>query len=470
MFLDKNRKLYTSDYGVYSNLPPDIVDYYISLKENENRFTLTDGYRKSLNFILDRNYEQITMIRPLYELSTGKKSGLLAVNFDKYYIKNIIKGKADYNNIILDRNNSTIISAFAENIVYTEEQIDEIKSLVVGERGEKLCWIGGEKYILVYDSSKYSGWKFVTFVPAISSMQHMSKLRDSIFILFLIMNVVTAMALIFLLSRKVYSKLNRLIASMKEVEKGNLNVSIVHSDTDEFGFMYSSFNDMVEKIRNLFEELYTQKLLQKEAQLKLLQAKINPHFIYNIFDNMNWLIQLERYDELEILVDSVSTYFKRSLNAGKDFISVADTLEQLESYVQIQKIRFKNRFECIFDFDEEIIDMIIPNFILQPLLENAICHGVEPKTEKCLIQVKGIKIKERVFFTIEDDGAGISADTLKKISDFLANDKTDEDNYFALANINKRIKLYYGEEYGLTIRSTEGVGTKVTVIIPFEFN
>jgi two-component system sensor histidine kinase YesM len=185
---------------------------------------------------------------------------------------------------------------------------------------------------------------------------------------------------------------------------------------------------------------------------------------------MNWLIQLERYDELEILVDSVSTYFKRSLNAGKDFISVADTLEQLESYVQIQKIRFKNRFECIFDFDEEIIDMIIPNFILQPLLENAICHGVEPKTEKCLIQVKGIKIKERVFFTIEDDGAGISADTLKKISDFLANDKTDEDNYFALANINKRIKLYYGEEYGLTIRSTEGVGTKVTVIIPFEFN
>ncbi|NLP14577.1 MAG: sensor histidine kinase [Clostridium sp.] len=470
LFLDKNRKLYTSDYGVYSNLPPDIVDYYISLKENENRFTLTDGYRKSLNFILDRNYEQITMIRPLYELSTGKKSGLLAVNFDKYYIKNIIKGKADYNNIILDRNNSTIISAFAENIVYTEEQIDEIKSLVVGERGEKLCWIGGEKYILVYDSSKYSGWKFVTFVPAISSMQHMSKLRDSIFILFLIMNVVTAMALIFLLSRKVYSKLNRLIASMKEVEKGNLNVSIVHSDTDEFGFMYSSFNDMVEKIRNLFEELYTQKLLQKEAQLKLLQAKINPHFIYNIFDNMNWLIQLERYDELEILVDSVSTYFKRSLNAGKDFISVADTLEQLESYVQIQKIRFKNRFECIFDFDEEIIDMIIPNFILQPLLENAICHGVEPKTEKCLIQVKGIKIKERVFFTIEDDGAGISADTLKKISDFLANDKTDEDNYFALANINKRIKLYYGEEYGLTIRSTEGVGTKVTVIIPFEFN
>ena len=470
LFLDKNRKLYTSDYGVYSNLPPDIVDYYISLKENENRFTLTDGYRKSLNFILDRNYEQITMIRPLYELSTGKKSGLLAVNFDKYYIKNIIKGKADYNNIILDRNNSTIISAFAENIVYTEEQIDEIKSLVVGERGEKLCWIGGEKYILVYDSSKYSGWKFVTFVPAISSMQHMSKLRDSIFILFLIMNVVTAMALIFLLSGKVYSKLNRLIASMKEVEKGNLNVSIVHSDTDEFGFMYSSFNDMVEKIRNLFEELYTQKLLQKEAQLKLLQAKINPHFIYNIFDNMNWLIQLERYDELEILVDSVSTYFKRSLNAGKDFISVADTLEQLESYVQIQKIRFKNRFECIFDFDEEIIDMIIPNFILQPLLENAICHGVEPKTEKCLIQVKGIKIKERVFFTIEDDGAGISADTLKKISDFLANDKTDEDNYFALANINKRIKLYYGEEYGLTIRSTEGVGTKVTVIIPFEFN
>ncbi|ODM25338.1 hypothetical protein A7W90_03360 [Clostridium sp. Bc-iso-3] len=468
LYLYISKKLYTSDYGVYSEQPREVTDYYRELVDK--KFFLTDGYRKKLGFLPDRNYEQITMIRPMYVLSTGAKSGVLAVNFDKYYIKNIIRSKSEYNNMILDSSNNTMISTFIDKNVFDQEQIENLKSYFEGESGEKLCWIDGEKYVLVYDTSKYSGWKYVTLVPASSSMQQMTELRNSIFILFLIMNVVTAATLILLLSKTVYRKLNRLIVSMRQLEKGNFNIHIRHKDTDEFGFIYSRFNDMVEKIRYLFGELYTQKLLQKDAELKLLQSKINPHFIYNIFDNMNWLIQLERYEELEILVDSVSTYFKRSLNAGKDFISVADTLQQLESYVKIQKIRFKDRFECTFDFDDEIIEMMIPNFMLQPLLENAICHGVEPKTGESLIQVKGIRIRNKVFFTIEDDGAGINSDTLKKISDFLANDKVDEDNYFALANINRRIKLYYGEEYGLSIRSTESVGTKVTVIIPFNFN
>ncbi len=466
LYLDKNRKLYTSDFGVYSDLSPEIRDYYTQQMMNEKRFQLLDGYRKELDFILNRNYEQFTMLKPLHVLSTGAKSGVLAVSFDKFHIRNIIKGKYDYSSMVLDSNNNIVIKAFSEKNIPSEEQISELKALVVGESDGKIFKVDGRKYILVYETSEYSGWKFVTFVMANSTMQQMTELRDYIFILFLVMNVLTATALILLLSRTVYSKLNRLISSMKEVEKGDFSVNIQHRDTDEFGFMYSSFNDMVNKIRGLFGELYSQKLLQKEAQLKLLQSKINPHFIYNIFDNMNWLIQLERYSELEVLVDSVSTYFKRSLNAGKDFISVADTLEQLESYVQIQKIRFKNRFECLIDFDNEIIDMIIPNFMLQPLLENAICHGVEPKTGESLIQVKGVKIEERVFFTVEDDGVGMKSDVLKEISNFLSDDQMDEENYFALANINKRIKLYYGAEYGLAIRSTEGMGTKVTVIIP----
>lgn len=466
LYLDRNNKLYTSDYGVYSDVTLEGRAYYRKLKNMDTKFMLTDEYRKKQTFMLDRNYEQVTLVRPLYVLSTGAKSGMLAVNFNKFHLKNIIRGNADSSSMILDSSNNAIVTAFSEKYSYTDAQILQMMSMLDGKSGEKLCKINDQMHILVYETSEYSGWKFVTFVPASASMQQMTVLRDYILILFLIMNVVTAVALILLLSRKVYSRLNKLIASMKEVERGNFNVSIQHNDKDEFGFMYSSFNDMVDKIRSLFGELYAQKLLQKEAELKLLQSKINPHFIYNIFDNMNWLIQLERYDELEILVDSVSSYFKKSLNAGRDFISVADTLEQLKSYVQIQKIRFRNRFECQFDFDDEIIDRMIPNFMLQPLLENAICHGVEPKTENSLIQVRGIMIGDRIFFTVEDDGVGIRSDILLNITELLASDQMDADNYFALANINKRIKLYYGVEYGLTVRSTEGAGTKVTVIIP----
>lgn len=466
LYLYEEDKLITSDYGMFANIDETSRDYYSQFKESDIRYSFTDKYRKQLTFMSDRNYEQVTLIRPLYVLPTGARAGVLAINLDKYDLKTIIRRNDDSSSFILDNEGNPVVSALSEEHEKTFFRIEEFTHLINSDSGEILCKINGEEHVLVYLNSPYSGWRFVSVVPANTSVQQMSELRDYILILFMLMNTVTALVLILLLSEKVYRKLKKLILSMKEVEKGNFNVAIQHSEKDEFGYMYTSFNTMVDRIKTLFGELYEQKLLQKDAELKLLQSKINPHFIYNIFDNMNWLIQLERYEELENLVDSVSAYFKKSLNAGRDFISVADTIEQLENYVQIQKIRFRNRFECTFDFDDEIMDLSIPNFMLQPLVENAIGHGIEPIAGESLIQVKGIKIEDRVFFTVEDNGAGISPEKLINIVQFLESEKTEEDNYFALANINKRIKLYYGKEFGLTIRSTLGAGTKVTVIIP----
>ena len=468
LYLNVNGKLYTSDYGVFSYLKAENKSYFYRLQTQEKRFMLTGKYRQNITFIKDRNYEQMTFIRPLYVLSNGTKAGTLAVNFDKIYLNNIIKSDSASGSLILDSTGNIVAASIPEGKGYPKNIEKDIKELITGEKGEGLQKVGKGEYILVFDTSQYTGWKFVNFTPANTTMKQMSQLRDYILILFLFMNVLSASLFIILLSGKVYRKLKKLIFAMKEVETGNFNVNIEHHEKDEFGYMYTSFNNMVGRIKNLFGELYEQKLLQKDAELKLLQSKINPHFIYNIFDNMNWLIQLERYEELEVLVDSVSDYFKKSLNAGRDFISVADTLEQLKSYVQIQRIRFRNRFNCNFDFDDEIMDLNIPNFMLQPLLENAICHGIEPKAEQSNIQVKGVKIEGRVFFTVEDDGVGIDPDKIQNIIAFLESTEVESDNYFALANINKRIKLYYGAEYGLTVRSTQGSGTKVTVIIPFK--
>lgn len=466
LYLNRDGRLVTSDYGVFSNLRRADREYYTLLQQGAGRFQLTDEYRKKITFILDRNYEQITLIRPLYILFSGVKAGVLAVNIDKYELKTIIKGDTDSTSFILDDKNNTLVSAYSEAHNNAAAEIDGFKALMEGEAGEKLVKVNGEEHILVYETSGYTGWKFVKVVPVNASMQNMSQLRDYILVLFLLMNILSAALLILLISEKVYRRLKKLILSMKEVEKGDFNVNIQHKDKDEFGYMYNSFNNMVSRIRALFVELYQQKLLQKDAELKLLQSKINPHFIYNIFDNMNWLIQLKRYDELEPLVDAVSDYFKKSLNAGKDFISVSDTLRQLKSYAAIQQIRFRNRFTCEFDFDEEIMDMPILNFMLQPLLENAICHGIEPKAETSDIRVMGVRIAESVFFTVKDNGVGISPDKLRNIVGFLESEEGETDNYFALANINKRIKLHYGKEYGLSIKSATGAGTKVTVFIP----
>lgn len=466
IFINRDDNLITSDYGLFSDLNQADIAYFENLQDVSVPFLLTDTYRKKLGFMIDRNYEQITLVRPLYLLSEGVNAGVVAINIDKYDLNALIRGNGSSAGMIVDESNHILVESLPDDTSFPSTVIEAANVLVTGDEGIASIKLENCEYIIVYGRSAYTGWRYVSIIPANTTTAQMTGLRDAILLLFLILITISAVLLILLMSRKVYHRLRKLVLSMEEVEQGNLNVSISHSEHDEFGFMYTSFNHMVTKIRSLFEELYEQKLLQKEAELKLLQAKINPHFIYNIFDNMNWLIQLERYEELEKLVDSVSSYYKRSLNAGKDFITAADTLLQLQDYIGIQKIRFRNRFECGFDFDPEIMETLIPNHMLQPLLENAICHGIEPKTEKGNIFVRGIRIEDRIFFTVEDDGVGINNKKLQDIISFLGGEKAETENYFAIANINRRIKILYGPEYGLAVKSSEGAGTKVTVFIP----
>jgi HAMP domain-containing protein len=315
LYLNNNEKLLTTDYGILTGFDSEIINYYLKLQQNDDKF-ITEDYRKKLNFMINRNYEQISLILPYYDLDSGTKVGLLAINLDKYVLKNIIKRDSDSSSIIMDRDNHTIISEFSDIHDGLPQKINEFKSKMDQEKGEISFNLNGQKQILVFNTSEYTGWKFVTVILASTSMQQMNQLRDSILILFLLMNIITAAVLVTLMTGKIFRKVNKLIASMKEVEKGNFDITIQHSDKDEFGFMYTSFNNMTGKIKSLFGELYQQKLLQKDAELKLLQSKVNPHFLYNIFDSMNWLIQLERYEELEPLVDAVSNYYKKSLNVG----------------------------------------------------------------------------------------------------------------------------------------------------------
>lgn len=466
LYLNNSKKLITTDYGIYSGFSPEIENYFMQLQLNDDKLNLISDYRKKLTFMLDRNYEQISLIRPFYNLYSGNKIGVLVINMDKYVLKNIIKRDSDSSSIIMDQNNNALISVFSDAHKELPQKLDSLMATMDQDSGEIFFSLNGQKHILVFSTSEYTGWKFVTVIRTTTSMKEMNLLRDYILILFLLMNIITALVLLILLTEKIFRKVNKLIASMKEVEKGNFDITIQHGDKDEFGFMYTSFNNMTEKIKSLFGELYQQKLLQKDAELKLLQSKINPHFIYNIFDNMNWLIQLERYEELESLVDAVSTYYKKSLNVGRDFITIADTIEQLKSYVEIQKIRFKDRFTCTFDFEDELLETQILNFILQPLVENAICHGIEPKTEKCHILVKGLICGENICLSVEDNGMGIKEEKLKEINYYFENEQAQTDDYFAITNINKRIRIFYGSDYGLKITSTPSEGTLVLVTIP----
>jgi two-component system, sensor histidine kinase YesM len=175
---------------------------------------------------------------------------------------------------------------------------------------------------------------------------------------------------------------------------------------------------------------------------------------------------LERYEDLDEMIEAVSKYYKTSLNFGNDFITVSDNVAQLQSYAKIQMIRFKNKFCCDFRIDPKTHTQKIPIFILQPLLENAICHGLEPKEDYGIIRVTVRQRKGDLICTIEDNGIGIEKGKLAEIRNSLNEDTLASNRFFALANINKRIKISYGQDYGLKIISKKGYGTKVTLTMP----
>ena len=463
LYLNKAKLLVPSDQGVYSDLDQEVIDWYHKL-ERVDEIVWTDDYGPK-HFLRSRPKDQITMVRPLVSIVTWEKVGLIAINLEKRVIKDLMASDSGANNILINPNGKFIVESLSDDYSYGDlnQNIETIIEYL--KKGRNFGRISGVNSVFLKHTLSTTGWEIVSFAPIGPSLLEISRFRNYV-IMFLISNLLILIILIILATKKMFEPVNKLIGFMKKVEQGNLNVTIDDNRKDEFGYIYSNFNRMVANIRYLFQELYEEKLLKKDAELKLLQSKINPHFIYNIFNNMSWLLELKKYDDLREMIESVAKYHKTSLNYGSDFIRIADNVEQLKSYAKIQMIRFKNKFDCIFEIEPKTLEYKIPVFILQPLLENAICHGVEPKEDYGLIKVKIKRNKGNLICVIEDNGVGMEKGKLAEIKKNINDESLDNNRHFALTNVNKRIRLRYGPLYGLKIASKEGEGTKVTVVMP----
>ncbi|NMA82709.1 MAG: sensor histidine kinase [Epulopiscium sp.] len=459
LYLKEDQVLITTDYGLISKLPKRTLAYFQDLYCSGQRMFLTKADEES-EFLLGRS-EQIKYMKPVYNFTTSKQKGLLFMNLDKYSLKKIIQG-TDYSSLVFNKNGELIMDILVEDIVF---DLEEIRSRLIDNQGHFFIKKGSQEYAVIYDTSSFTDWMYSVIVPIGLSNTQARSLWNSTFVLFVTMNMLLAVSLIIIVFRKVYRKLNRLVDVMQQMEKGIFEVSVNYFGNDEFGYIYDHFNKMSYQINKLFHELVEQQQLQKQAELKLLQSKINPHFIYNIFDNMNWLLELGRYEELSTLIQAVSDYFKKSLNFGRDLISIGDTMEQLRAYIDIQKIRFPNKIECRFEIDEKIMNEEILNFILQPVVENAIGHGIEPKIGVGNIFIKAIQEGKDLTLAVEDDGVGMKIEDVESIKRLLDQLNADENNSYALVNINKRIKMYYGDESRLEIESNLNRGTKITIRI-----
>ena len=264
------------------------------------------------------------------------------------------------------------------------------------------------------------------------------------------------------------SPIRHLCRAAERAGSGDFETRAHEEKIDEIAVLNASFNRMVEEIGKLVEDIRVEELNLRAAELRLLQEQINPHFLYNTLDNIIWLAESKETQQVVSMVSALSDFFRTTLSKGKDYISVKDEEAHINSYLQIQQFRYRDILDYEINIDEEAYDCEILKLTLQPLVENALYHGIKGKRGLGHIYVIGCIREGLLEFQVKDDGIGMKESRLNEVRKIITGEieSTKEKGGFGLFNVNERIRLNYGHEYGLKIESAYGKGTCIWVTVP----
>lgn len=271
------------------------------------------------------------------------------------------------------------------------------------------------------------------------------------------------------LSKSIYTPIKKLHDVTTTITKNDLQALMTSDNVDEITELGMSFNIMIGKIKELLDSKMKEQENLKKAELRALQAQINPHFLYNTLDTIIWMAESKKTDDVVKIVTALSSFFRISLSKGMDWITIGEELERIRSYLTIQQMRYRDILNFRIEVDESVVENTVLKLVLQPLVENALYHGIKNKRQGGTIVVRAKrKGSEEVQLEVEDNGIGFTTEKLAKLRAELEDESGDIklESGFGIGNVNKRIRLYYGKPYGLTVESEYTTGTRVTLVIP----
>lgn len=318
---------------------------------------------------------------------------------------------------------------------------------------------GSADYTILCEQSNTTGWTVWLYQPVGLAGESMRPIGVMAGVTILIC-IFAAVLAYFITSGMVSGRIERLTCLMQEVQEGSMDMQVGSDDRDEIGMLYRGFGSMMKRIRTLINEVYLGKITQKEAELKALQAQINPHFLYNTLSLINWKALAAGEEDISRMTLAVSTFYRTALNRGRNVLQVEAELSNTRAYLEIQSMLHDGDFDYEIEVQPEILQCESLNLILQPLVENAIHHGIEEKTDgRGKISVRGWKEDNCVWFMVEDNGVGME----QKVADKIL---TMESKGYGVRNVDERIRLCYGEKYAMKVESVVGKGTKMTIHFP----
>jgi two-component system sensor histidine kinase YesM len=366
----------------------------------------------------------------------------------------------------LEAPNANLFVYSENNIIYQDMEEGERPNLPAFQKGQgyQIVQYQGERYFMCFLNSRPTGWMYVNFFPYSDIYGQLLSVRYMMLICF-----ATAFVLILIIMNRVSvaitKPLEQLTESMQIVETGDFQgaklILVELGRQDEVGLLTREFKVMLDKIDFLIHENYEKQILLKETKYQMLQAQINPHFLYNTLNALHWMVKAGRNENAGKMIVELGVLL-RSTFVNAPYALVDEEIRMVKSYIVIQKFRYQNRAEFEVNTEGRLENYMVPRMILQPLVENAIYYGVDNSAQKCLVQLWAVEETDTILFVVEDTGPGMEKEELEKVRNFTVKPK----GYgIGIKNIYERLKITY-EEFEFSIDSRVGVGTKIQIRIP----
>ncbi|WP_342479312.1 sensor histidine kinase [Paenibacillus sp. FSL H7-0350] len=346
----------------------------------------------------------------------------------------------------------------------------EVVSISIPEKGEDTTFTqgsGSEEMLIFTHRFEPLKWTIISAIP----MKNISSGRKEINQLILGVGaacLLLALIVSFLLSRSITRHIFQLAKTMRQIRSGQMQVRSPYQSKDEIGYLSEGFNNLMDRIEVLMAENVEKQRTKAEIEFKLLQSQVKPHFLYNTVETIISLIKLGLGKQAIQAAQYMANFYKISLSKGDDIIPIGDEMRLTESYLEIQQLRYVEYMEYTMEIDNEILSYSIPKLTLQPIVENAIYHGLKLKQEKGIIRISGKRSGDHLEIEIYDNGAGMHKEQIKAIMDGTS--VPDEINGFGLRSVSNRIRMLYGERYGLQVESDYGVSTKIIIVLPLRYH
>ena len=463
--------------GVFTNrnssndvlINPTLSEWFIKSIDSDDSTSIFNNINpKSIFDNPSSNDENLFVLtRKIIDMSSNQITGLLMVTIPVDNFLSLLNNSITFNNQVLSLYDSTgeLITQTDGDLLLNSTYIND--NLITTDTNPIIKYINKDtSYIVTSNYIPSSNWILINTIPKNEAFR-LNTLYTMFFIINLIFFLAVSIILYYFVTKRIFNPIELLSRNIKSNNlEENLDKEVIYDKNDEIGVLVKSYNKMKSHINYLININYKTQIEQKELELKQLQNQINPHFIYNTLESIHMMAEINDDMETSIMAEYFGEIIRYSMNRRVNTVTLKEEIKIIDNYIYLQKIRFDQLFYIENMIPEELLNCEITKMIIQPLIENAVYHGLSECSGNGKIIIQGTRVDNNLLLTISDNGIGISEEKLEELNDYI-NDNNNSFNGIALRNINRRLKLNYGENYNLKIFSVEGKGTSMVLTLPF---